>query len=356
MNNLEDVFGAWLKIVLPDSGIAERDLRLGVIRQFTGTIGKEDILHIVLAFYSAAKEPPTIERLRSAMRGVDTSFGPKDDAELAVIAAGILYEIFQQGGTLAAAAALAILCADFGMLADVDHITELVTMARTVLATEGIRVREENIELPNLGETLRAALESEDEEDAAKEVDSEASLRRVVEALAGYGDKVKQSVASIEARRAEQSDILYWLLSERRNIGGVPLKSLKKEQASLFIAVELANLTRQIPGPASAPAILSTMLDHCKNHTASDVTLEACIQSIGAADGTAHLTKRTVVHPVISPISFAVVKAEETGWEDGWQNAVKIQTKKPANTKYPILKIAEQLYREALLSRALGEN
>jgi hypothetical protein len=134
------------------------------------------------------------------------------------------------------------------------------------------------------------------------------------------------------------------------------LKGLKKEQAALLIAVELSNLTRQIPGPASTSAILSTLLDQCKNPNATELTLEVCIKSIAPADGAAYLAKREVVHPVISPISFALVKAEETDWQDGWQSAFKTQTKKAANTKYSVLLIAEQLYRETLLARALGEN
>lgn len=364
MSDLDDIFGAWLKVVLPDSGIAERDQRLGVIRKYVATVSKEDILNLVFAFYSAATSQPTVERLRSAMRDVDTSFGPKDDAELAVVAAGVLFEIFAKGGDLATTAALAILCADFGALADTNHITELITKARQFINTEGIRLREESIELPNLREALYTSLKPENENDGdAEEADtkedgaeSDASLRRIVGVLAEYGDKVERSLTSIEARRAEQSDILYWLLSGRRHIAGIPLNGLQKEQAVIFIAVELANLTRQIPGPRSATSILSTLLDQCKKSNADEVTLEACIRSIDAADGAEYLAKRKVVHSTITPISFALTKAEENGWDDGWENAFKTQTGKPANTKYAFLEIAEQLYREALLSRALGEN
>jgi hypothetical protein len=97
MSDLDDTFGVWLRVVLPDSGIAERDQRLGVIRKYAATVSKEDILYLVFAFYSATTQP-TVERLRSAMRDVDTSFGPKDDAELAVVAAGVFFEIFAKGG------------------------------------------------------------------------------------------------------------------------------------------------------------------------------------------------------------------------------------------------------------------
>jgi hypothetical protein len=362
MNNLEERFGVWLKMVLPNSGIAERDSRLGVINEFVATVNNEDILDLVFAFFTKATEQPTVERLRSAMRVVDTSFGPKDDAELAVIAAGALFTIVEQRCQLATTAALAILCADFGALTETDHIIEVVTKARQFVAAEGVRIREESVELTNLREALQSALESKEEGDNAQIPDaekraakSEASLRRVVNVLADYGDKVEQSLASIEARRSEQSDILYWLLSGRRQIEGVPLNGIKKEQAVLFIAVELANLTRQIPGPASVSAILSTLLDRCRNSSANEMTLEGCVQSIAAADGAQYLAKREVVHPVVSPISYALAKAEETGWGDGWQSAFKAQTLTSASTKYPALKIAEQLYREILLSRALRE-
>jgi hypothetical protein len=136
-------------MVLPDSGILERDERLGVIRKFVATVKKVDILNLVLAFYSAANQEPTLVRLRSAMLDVDTSFGSKDDAELAVIATGILFEILQQKGSLASAAALAILCAEFGALSKNNHITELVTKARHFISSEGARIREASVELPH---------------------------------------------------------------------------------------------------------------------------------------------------------------------------------------------------------------
>jgi hypothetical protein len=77
MNKLDDKFGAWLKVVLPDSGTAERNERLAVIRKFAGIISKENILELVLAFYSTSTDNRISERLRSEMRNVDTSFGPK---------------------------------------------------------------------------------------------------------------------------------------------------------------------------------------------------------------------------------------------------------------------------------------
>jgi hypothetical protein len=363
MSNLQNTFGAWLKVVLPNSGIAERDERLNLIRDHAATVKKQDVLDLVLTFYSLPTNAPSVERLRSAMLAIDMSFGVKDNAELAVIAAGILFEILEEGGDRAATAALVILCADFGALADTNHITEIVAKARQFIGSEGIRVREETLQLPNLGKALNSALEPESEEEDAEEPDVEeeedeadASLKRVVGALADYGDKMAQSLSSIEARRAEQSDILYWLLSGRRQISGPVLKGLKKEQAVIFVAAEFANLTRQIPGPASASAILSTLLGQCKNPNSDEVTLETCVKSIDATDGASYLSKRTVVHPVITPISFALSKAEENGWNDGWETAFKAQTRKSADSKHSVLKIAEQFYRETLLARALGEN
>lgn len=361
MSVLDDAFGAWLKVVLPDSGIKERNERLGVIRTLVAAMTRKDLLNLVFTFYSNAPGQPTVHRIREGMRAIDTSFGPKDDAELAVLAAGVLYGILEVRGDLASTAALAMLCADFGALAGNPHIAEVVTKARRIVSTEGIRVREADIELPNLKEALRSALEPENESEEDADVDqedsaTEASLSRVVAVLSDYGDKLEQSLALIDARRAEQSDILYWLLSGRRQIEGAPLKGLKKEQAALFVALEFARLTRQIPGPPSASAILSSFLDQCKSTNAGEVSLEDCIQSVVATDGEKYLAKVEVVDPVISPISFALAKAEEAGWHEGWQNAVKTQTRLSATTKYPVLKIAEQLYREALLSRSLKEN
>jgi hypothetical protein len=242
-----------------------------------------------------------------------------------------------------------------------------VTSARQFMGQEGVRVREESVKLPNLAKALQSALvpedvkkgptdaeeEEEEEEEEEDRADGESSLRRVIDIIIDFGDKVEQSLTSIESRRAEQSDILYWLLSGRRHIADLPLKELKKEEAAIFIAIELAALTRQIPGPASASAILSTLLDQCKNPDSDEVTLEACIKSIDPKDGACYLANRNVVHPVVTPISFALVKAEENGWKDGWENAFKTQTQKTASTKYPVLIIAEQLYREALLARCL---
>src|SRR4051812_29519383 len=107
MSALDDKFGKWLQIVVPSATQADRDARLSVVRAFASTITLEDVVPLTLLFYKARMAGPLPERLRTPMRSVDMGFSEQNDAELAVLGAGVLYHILERGSRVASASALA---------------------------------------------------------------------------------------------------------------------------------------------------------------------------------------------------------------------------------------------------------
>jgi hypothetical protein len=107
MSSLNDNFGAWLRDVVPSFTGEERDNRLALIRQFAPTVPQEDVVALVLLFYQSKTDGLLADRLRAAVRvDVDPGFSEKNNAELAILAAGILYELLERGGSIAGTLAL----------------------------------------------------------------------------------------------------------------------------------------------------------------------------------------------------------------------------------------------------------
>jgi GTPase-associated system helical domain len=364
MSSLNDNFGAWLREVIPSFTGEERDNRLALIRQFALTVPQEDIVALVLLFYQSKTDGLFADRLRAAIRvDVDPGFSEKNDAELAIFAAGILYELLERGGLIASTVALALTCAEFGPLGETPRVEQAIRLAADFLAEEGARIRECSVKVPSLENMLNTALQPAADEESAEEDDTAAAteeelevseqLERIVKALGKYGTAVNQALGLVESRRAEESNILYWLLSGRRRIGDSLLKQIKKQGAVIAIALELADLTSQVPGPASASPILLSLLEQCKD-SVTEVSVEDCVGSVGHDDGSRYVSISKTLHPLITPMIYALEKAKENGWQKGWQNAFEVQTKLDPSKKRPALEITEQVYREALLSRILG--
>ncbi len=366
MSSLDEKFGGWLGEVIPSFTVEDRDKRLALIRTFAPTVVKADIVALVMLFYLAKTDGALPDRLRAAMRNdVEANFSEKNNAELAVMAAGLLYELLDRGGITASIAGLLLMSAEFGSLAQNARVQDVVEHSYSFLVEEGIRLRERNINLPNLESLLGTALENptgekspEDEDETVDEeadADNEipAPLQRIVRVLGEYGAAINEAIGAVESCRTEESNILYWLLSGRRRIQDSLLKQIKKQAAVIPIGFELAALTKQIPGPASASPILLGLLEQCKDSVA-DLSIEDCVNSVSAQDGDRFVSMSRSLQPVLMPLTYGLEKAKENGWKKGWQNAFQTQTGFDPAAKHPVLRIAEQVYREVLLSRVLG--
>ena len=73
MRSLDQVFGNWLKAIIPAFTADHQGTWLKAINAFAKTQKKADIGHLALAFYGLNTEGAASDRLSSALKSLDMS-------------------------------------------------------------------------------------------------------------------------------------------------------------------------------------------------------------------------------------------------------------------------------------------
>jgi GTPase-associated system helical domain len=362
MMDLKEVFSEWYSVVDPGFSGEKIGSRLAAIEKITGSMAVKDLVDLALLFYKQTPKEEFIGRIRVAIRDTDASYVSHDLAELAIAAAGVFYLLFNKPGPVASTAALLLVSGEYGGLRGAKRVDAVIVRAREYLQQEGSRVREQALIFPNLAELLKGAaakLKAATKERAAGE--AEADVRTsldiqgdTVAALKSYAAAIAASLDLLEKRRLEESSVLYWLLGSRSLATEEPFEAIHKPRLAFLAAHELASQTQHIPGPVSARSILRSVIEHGKGTTPESST-KGCIGKLISGDGERLLKSSKAYAPVFMPLTFALEKNREVGGGHGWENAFSVQTKMDAQAMRDLVEIAEQFYRECLLSRLLNE-
>jgi hypothetical protein len=361
--DLKQSFSEWYSIVDPGFTGEKISLRLNAITKIAGSTTTKRVVNLVSLFYGITTDQMFINEIRAALRDADDTYVSHDTAELAVVAAGVLYLIMSKAGNVANAAGLLLLSGEYGGMRGTARIDAVVLRARNYLFEEGSRVREEALQFPNMTELLKAptakvqAATKNGAPAAGEGSNSDVGLEihgDLLKALKAYAAGMAQALNILEKRRQEESSVLYWLLGERTLTSEEPFEKVDKARLALLAADDLAIQTCHLPGPASCRSILNTVLGRGKGNSQQSST-ENCIGKLTAEDGAKLLKRAKAYSPIFMPISFALEKNQENGWGGGWENAFTAQTKMAVGASRALEEIAEQYFRELLLSRLLSE-
>lgn len=357
---LEILFREWYSIVDPGFTTEKVAHRLTAISTIASSLTPSSAVELAAMFYSQDTSPTFTETIRTKVRDADNTYVSHERAELAIVCAGVLYSLFQKSSNLGFTAALLIQSGEFGGLQGASRVDAVVDHARQYLIEEGTNVREKALSFPNLGELLkpatkklqaatkeRAASEAEADLDTSFDIDTE-----ILNSLKSFGTNLTLVLERLEKRRLEESSVLYWLLGSRVLESEEPFNKIDKPRLALLAASDLAVQTQHLPGPASCRAILKSVLAQGKG-SLQQVSTESCISKLTALDGERLLKNAKASSPLFMPLTFALEKAHEVNWATGWENAFTAQTKMKATTNRPLEEVAEQFYREILLTRLL---
>ena len=232
--DLKDSFSEWYSVVDPGFTGEKITCRLTSITKIAGSTTTKRVVNVVSLFYGVTTDHVFIDEIRAALRDADDTYVSHDTAELAVVAAGVLYLILSKPGNVANTAALFLLCGEYGGMRGTPRIDAVVVRARNYLFEEGSRVREEVLHLPNMAELLKtptkklqavakegtAAAEAESDTNVGLEIQSD-----ILTAFKAYASGMAEALNNLEKRRQEESSVLYWLLGERTLISEEPFEN-----------------------------------------------------------------------------------------------------------------------------------
>lgn len=129
---------------------------------------------------------------------------------------------------------------------------------------------------------------------------------------------------------------------------------VEKGRLALLAAHDLAKHTQTLPAPVSSRSILKTVVSRGKGSSQQSST-KGCLSKLHPGDGEMLLQGYKAHAPLFMPLTYALEKSCENGWGSGWETAFTAQTRMSANAARQFEEIAEQFYRELLLSRLLDK-
>ena len=301
------------------------------------------------------------DRVKTAAKEADPRFlMEKSDAEVLVLSSAVAIQVLSGRSVEADATGLALVCLECQGLRGTGRFQDAIEAAVQYLGSESVKVREPQEDRPSVGpKDLSALLAAAKNAAASNDLNGfypslEAVLEGIVEAKRRRSDDVKKAFQALETRMMEESNILWWLLSEHTLDGKQPFSELSTATACFRAAIDLANLTKLLPGPFAAPAFLRRMVMTTSN-AQSPLSLADTIES---CDGT---WRRELIESGVSPLGdltpllFGVSKAVESGDPGSWISAFSHTTGLDASKATAPPMLALQVYNEMLLLRALSE-
>ena len=144
----------------------------------------------------------------------------------------------------------------------------------------------------------------------------------------------------------EELQMLWWVFGGRSAEMECAFDAIHLDAQSLILAADLAGMTKFLPGPMSAKAILSRSgLKERKR-----CTIPAAVNACDSGWLNRQVEGREI-SPVMQPIHFAIKRKLETGddtsWVAGWSGAIGIE----AAHAMSALTLGNLFYRERLIAR-----
>ena len=185
---------------------------------------------------------------------------------------------------------------------------------------------------------------------------------RVAEVFSEFGTTVQSRFTTVENRHRdamqsleyyldiqdEEMEMLWWLIGEYSSTYSCPFARIPSNARPLVLSIELAKMTKFLPGPTSINALLSRggLLNRKK---------VGVVEVVNAVrdDWLQEQVSTKISSALTTPIHEAVKRRLETGKGEAWVAGWAAVTKLPKTLQLTPLQIGIQFYREALYMMVL---
>lgn len=279
---------------------------------------------------------------------------PLPDEETAVMSAVALAVVLDEMDATSAKAAALIIGASCAGLRMLKQPMDLVGMARNVQTylaeTTRRRPTLEQQKLVNPQLDITAGLNGLQEDDIG-------TVRAAIEALATASTKALTAMVTRQRQfesavqnyvkvQDEELDILWWLQGGQCTGFELTFAEIQPDFRPIVFAVELAALTKLLPGPTALPSLLA----RAGVDDSVQLSIPAAIQGL-PQDWLPRLlpeVKAGKVSATTTPILEAVRRRQEADGQDSWIAVWSTVTGIDSTTALPGQALAEALYRELI--------
>lgn len=279
--------------------------------------------------------------------GNGTSMDPKANRrELQILSAAVLVRMLPAHSE----AAIAVLNASFGEKRNLDLPMDLIGLAKQALTEHSRKMharpdtRAFEIAVPKVDFQFSKESLTEMSPDLWKDElnklrdASQAAIRLVVENQNNVANLISRQIALGE----EELQMLWWLIGGHSTIMDVPFEKIDASLKPLVFGMELGQLTKVSPGPASLVAMLS------RAGLTNEVVKVVDAANAADADWIKDITRSPRISPVTTPLHFALEKRVDVNLDAGWVLLWTSMTGLADDASMPGIKLAEQFYREHL--------
>lgn len=184
------------------------------------------------------------------------------------------------------------------------------------------------------------------------------AIRKIADyALGAYAAAATQAnqAQSYTKRLEEELRTYWWVVGGWSDEAKKPFRELDQHKATILAGYELAAKTSLPLGLFAAPALLDRVIREERKGRPAKVPLAESVVAAPSGFG-ARFGAFIATNGDLLPLSFAIQLAGESGPDEDWKPRFKRIAKLSADMKIGPSDIALQMYREALLSRALPQS
>lgn len=380
---MDQRFADWYRLVDSDPRSEMLTNRSEVVEAQAETATGARVLDLVRLFTGLPQnQVATATEVVTAFKDADAAFPMRgNDLLVQVLAGAVLVAVMSRPGRIGDVAALAIRSAHFHGAGHDGPFPDALETADTYLAE---RARDEryndgaveespltdmvsSLTVPKLKaltqvsgqydwNSVNPSLESI-KEYASGLTAAVSALRRMLLAVAEEADQRIERIASGATNRTrayeEEHNVLWWLFSEYSRDLSKPVEEIGLAGYAVVSGKELADLTTILPGILAADGMLHRALRATRDSSAQALALTAAVDAT-PAEWRKSISASNVVATLreLAPVHLAISKSVESPgrWGAGFRSAARFK-------KDPRLKpveIAEQVYTECMLARAVG--
>ena len=339
-------------------------LRWQVVEAATRETSASTICELARLYHRRPLKAPDFEdQFRLKFHEADNAFQMSgNDFEMSLLAGATLLNMIQTcERDIPIAAAFAVTCPTLQGKCGKGIVTEIVSRARTYMQETRRELRRE--QLPT---DAAAPVRLDDESlkplvdacNANQHAEVGKHLSALLKPLGRQLSHLATSLRRLEASQSlcrEESDILWWLTGKCSRDLEIPFSDIEQQPACTVAGKELADLTRVLPGPLGAPAILDTVIS-TESPASTEVSLSEAINKTDRDWREQWVTSLGATKCLdLSPVLFAANESIRADKANAWHSVFKAQTGVSPTTKLPARELAEQVYEECLFVRTVYE-
>jgi len=359
---MDTKFGEWYRTahIEPDDKLLK--MRWKGVETFSTNLTPSRLLDLARLFHTRPPRDTNFQKeFRTSFFQADNAFKMQgNDLELAVLAGATLACVLNgKDSALSDVAAFATVCPCLQGKARTATIPDVQNRARNYLVSRSGSLRasagkkRKLISVPQIDESLKAI---SDACNANALTNVSGPLTDFLRKLGMTMQKVIQSTNQIQHDQLllrEESDVLWWMQGRYSLDLKMSMDQIGLAAASIIAGKELAELTKVLPGPFAARAILHQILLREDPDIESEVALSSAVNESDRGWRQKWAQSFAQSEAIdLCPISFAVKTSLEIDSAKGWFAAFKKTTTLGASIKIEPVGIATQVYEESLFIRS----